>query len=84
MSELSLEVTVVMPCLDEEESVGSCVTEALCALEEAQLTGEVVVVDNGSSDRSAEVAIEAAGSRARILVAGAGEAVLLLPRHGGG
>jgi hypothetical protein len=55
-------VTVVLPCLDEVASVGACVREALDAMERAGLTGEVVVVDNGSRDGSAEAAA-AAGAR---------------------
>ena len=55
-------VTVVLPCLDEAESVGQCVREARDALTAAGLVGEVVVVDNGSSDGSPGIA-EAAGAR---------------------
>ena len=51
-------VTVIFPCLNEEEAVGGCVDAALAALEAAELEGEVLVVDNGSTDRSAEIATE--------------------------
>ena len=51
-----------MPCLDEEQGVGVCVETALAALAAMGVAGEVVVVDNGSTDRSAEVA-RAAGAR---------------------
>src|SRR4051812_25284806 len=53
-------VTVVLPCLNEEEGVGATVAEALGGLKRASVAGEVVVVDNGSTDRSVEFA-EAAG-----------------------
>ena len=49
-------VTVVMPCLNEAGSVGPCVDEALAAMRAAGIEGEVVVVDNGSTDDSAEIA----------------------------
>ncbi len=49
-------VTVVLPCLNEVESVGVCVEQAKAALASAGLPGEVVVVDNGSSDGSPEAA----------------------------
>jgi glycosyltransferase involved in cell wall biosynthesis len=52
----------VLPCLNERDAVGACVTEALTALSDAGIDGEVVVVDNGSSDGSPEVAA-AAGAR---------------------
>ena len=55
-------ITVVMPCLNEEGAVGLCVREALDTLAAAGFKGEVVVVDNGSTDRSVEVA-RAAGAR---------------------
>ncbi|MEA2843519.1 MAG: hypothetical protein QOJ69_1190 [Actinomycetota bacterium] len=56
------QISVVLPCLDEVGSVGSCVAEAIAAMVDAGLTGEVVVVDNGSTDGSDEVAV-AAGAR---------------------
>lgn len=55
-------VSVVLPCLNEVDAVGSCVTQALSALAAAGYEGEVVVVDNGSSDGSAAAAV-AAGAR---------------------
>jgi len=57
-----IELSVVMPCLNEEESVGVCVAKALEGIRRSGLCGEVVVSDNGSTDRSVEVA-EAAGAR---------------------
>ena len=55
-------VSVVMPCLNEAESIAGCVTDARAALAEAGLEGEVIVVDNGSVDESAALA-ERAGAR---------------------
>jgi hypothetical protein len=51
-----------MPCLNEEETVGVCVEKAVAWLGRSNLPGEVLVVDNGSTDRSVEVA-QAAGAR---------------------
>jgi glycosyltransferase involved in cell wall biosynthesis len=55
-------VSVVIPCLNEEENIEACVTTALAALRDAGIAGEVVVADNDSEDRSAELAT-AAGAR---------------------
>src|SRR5271166_6068627 len=57
-----LELSVVMPCLNEERTVGICVDKAVRTMRELGIEGEVVIVDNGSSDRSVEVAT-AAGAR---------------------
>ncbi len=54
-----LELSVVMPCLDEERSVGICVRKAKAGIAATGMTGEVIVVDNGSTDCSVEVAEDA-------------------------
>lgn len=51
-----------MPCLNEKDGVAECVQKALGWIERAGMRGEVIVVDNNSTDRSAEIA-EAAGAR---------------------
>ena len=50
------EVSVVIPCLNEERTLGACIDKALAAFEAAGIAGEVVVADNGSSDSSIDVA----------------------------
>jgi glycosyltransferase involved in cell wall biosynthesis len=62
VAEPAIEVSVVIPCLDEAENIEECVRQSLAALEEAGLSGEVVVADNGSTDESARLAA-AAGAR---------------------
>src|SRR5215216_5602290 len=54
-------VSVVIPCLNESATVGACVHVAREAVAELDEHGEVIVVDNGSSDGSAELA-QAAGA----------------------
>ena len=54
-----IDVSVVIPCLNEEASIAAAVGEALAAIRAAGVPGEVLVVDNGSEDRSARVAAEA-------------------------
>lgn len=52
----SVEVSVVMPCLNESETLESCITKAQAALREQGIVGEVVVSDNGSTDGSQAIA----------------------------
>jgi len=53
------QVSIVMPCLNEEATVGICVTKARRWLESSGMRGEVIVVDNGSTDSSVPIAIDA-------------------------
>lgn len=52
-------ISVVIPCLDEAAGVGKCVEKALRALQEMRVPGEVIVIDNGSTDASADIAAKA-------------------------
>ncbi|HEX6873572.1 MAG TPA: glycosyltransferase family 2 protein [Micromonosporaceae bacterium] len=51
-----IEVSVVLPCLNEAETVGQCVQKALISLRDLGVRGEVVVSDNGSVDGSQQIA----------------------------
>lgn len=59
-----LDISVVMPCLNEEGSVGICVRKAWEGIHSAGLNGEVIVADNGSTDGSVR---EAAAAGARVV-----------------
>jgi glycosyltransferase involved in cell wall biosynthesis len=52
----NVQISVVIPCLNEEEAVGAVVDQAWEGIQQSGREGEVIVVDNASSDRSAEVA----------------------------
>jgi glycosyltransferase involved in cell wall biosynthesis len=54
----SPEISVVIPCLNEEDAVGAVVDQAWQGIRRSGRSGEVIVVDNASSDRSADVAAE--------------------------
>lgn len=69
-------VSVVMPCLNEEKTVGLCVARALSAMDRAGVNGEVVVSDNGSSDDSVEVAEKAGAKIVKVKSRGYGSALL--------
>jgi glycosyltransferase involved in cell wall biosynthesis len=57
-----VEVSVVMPCLNEEKTVGTCIQKATQALARMSMSGEVIVADNGSLDGSVAIA-ELLGAR---------------------
>jgi glycosyltransferase involved in cell wall biosynthesis len=50
------ELSIVMPCLNEAETLGICVRKAQKALKDLNVAGEVVIADNGSTDGSPEIA----------------------------
>jgi glycosyltransferase involved in cell wall biosynthesis len=50
------ELSIVMPCLDEEDTIGICIEKAKRAMRDAGINGEVIVADNGSQDQSIEIA----------------------------
>jgi len=51
-----LELSIVMPCLNEAETVGTCIRKALDSLRKDDIVGEVIIADNGSSDGSQTLA----------------------------
>jgi glycosyltransferase involved in cell wall biosynthesis len=69
-------VSVVIPCLNEEENIVAVVTQAREAIAEAGITGEVVVADNNSTDRSAELATQAGARVVHVPTRGYGAAYM--------
>ena len=51
-----LEISVVMPCLNESRTVGTCIDKAMIALEALGVCGEIIIADNGSDDGSQQIA----------------------------
>lgn len=59
---MEIEVTILMPCLNEAETLAACIASARRGLESAGVTGEILVADNGSTDGSQALA-ESHGAR---------------------
>ncbi|MBP3301241.1 MAG: glycosyltransferase family 2 protein [Clostridia bacterium] len=59
---MKMELTILMPCLNEEKTVGACIEDAQTFLRKNKICGEVLIADNGSTDRSVEIA-KALGAR---------------------
>ena len=62
--EAAVELSIVMPCLNEAETLVICIEKARQSLAELHCAGEVIVADNGSSDGSQQIA---AASGARVV-----------------
>jgi len=54
--ESKIELSIVMPCLNEAETLGICITKAQNFLDSNHVNGEIVIADNGSTDGSIEIA----------------------------
>jgi glycosyltransferase involved in cell wall biosynthesis len=72
----AIEVSVVMPCLNEAESLGICIQKARDALQALRISGEVIVADNGSSDGSQAIARGLGARVIDVLAKGYGSALL--------
>ncbi len=56
--EEEIELSVVMPCLNEAQTVGICIQKALRCMAENEINGEVIIADNGSTDDSQKIAAD--------------------------
>jgi glycosyltransferase involved in cell wall biosynthesis len=68
----SVEFTILMPCLNEAETIAACIGKAVAYLNVSGIAGEVLIADNGSTDGSQQIA------------AAAGARVIAVPRRGYG
>lgn len=71
-----IELSIVMPCLNETTTLGTCIRKAMKSIADASATGEVVVADNGSGDDSAVVAAELCARVVPVRQQGYGSALL--------
>jgi glycosyltransferase involved in cell wall biosynthesis len=72
----AVELSVVMPCLNEAETLESCIRKARQALQDSGIRGEVIVADNGSVDGSSEIAQRAGARLVHVPERGYGSALM--------
>jgi glycosyltransferase involved in cell wall biosynthesis len=72
---MSVELTIVMPCLNEAETLGQCITKARSFLDRSGISGEIVIGDNGSTDGSIEIARRGGARVVNIPIRGYGAAL---------
>lgn len=76
MTDDTPEVSVVMPCLNEAETLAACINKAQGAFREHAIQGEIIVADNGSSDGSREIAGRLGARLVHVLAKGYGNALM--------
>jgi glycosyltransferase involved in cell wall biosynthesis len=76
MANVGVELSIVMPCLNEARTLSSCIRSAHHFLEQSDVRGETVLADNGSTDHSREVAASEGARVVCISTRGYGAALL--------
>ena len=72
----AIELTILMPCLNEAETLETCIRKAFHFLEEYQVQGEVLIADNGSTDGSQDIARRCGARVVDVPVKGYGAALM--------
>jgi glycosyltransferase involved in cell wall biosynthesis len=70
-----VEITIVMPCLNEADTVAACIRKAQLGLERAGIKGEILIADNGSTDGSIDIAEKLGARVVRVKLKGYGNAL---------
>ena len=76
MDASDLELSVVIPCLNEADTLASCIRKALAALASSGIRGELIVADNGSTDDSIAIAEQEGARVVRVPAKGYGSALM--------
>ena len=76
MRSTQVELTVLMPCLDEAETLELCIQKALTFMKEHDISGEVLIADNGSTDGSQQIAKKAGARVVKVSERGYGAALI--------
>lgn len=72
----SLELSIVLPCLNEAETLGACIEKAQRALREHKIAGEIIIADNGSTDGSQAIATRMGARVIHVEARGYGRALM--------
>lgn len=72
----ALEISIVMPCLNEAETVGICIEKAWWALFQHKISGELIIADNGSTDGSQDIASKSGARVIHVEAKGYGNALM--------
>jgi len=75
LEQAAVELSVVMPCLNEAETLQICIAKAQETLRAANILGEVIVADNGSTDGSQRIALECGARLVNVMQRGYGSAL---------
>lgn len=70
-----IELTILMPCLNEAQTLALCINKAKAFLVSSQITGEILISDNGSTDGSQEIAIALGARVVNVPIRGYGAAL---------
>lgn len=71
-----IELTILIPCLNEEKTIGTCIKKAKQFLKENNIKGEILVADNGSTDNSSNIAMQLGARVEKIEKRGYGAALI--------
>jgi glycosyltransferase involved in cell wall biosynthesis len=71
-----MELTILMPCLNEAETIEACIAKARGWLDRSGVEGEILIADNGSTDGSAQLALKQGARVVPVAVKGYGAALL--------
>ncbi len=71
-----VELSIVMPCLDEARTLGDCIAKARTFIENNGITGEIIIADNGSTDGSQQIARDGGARVVPVAIRGYGAALM--------
>jgi len=71
----NISITILMPCLNEEETIGICIQKASKFLKDNKINGEIIIADNGSTDKSRDIATNLGANVVNVREKGYGEAL---------